>query len=341
MEPIRFAVFGAGFWSRFQLAGWREVGGAECVAIYNRTRSKAEELAKAFSIPAVYTDPEELMQREKVDCIDIISAPEAHEEQVLLTARYGKPVICQKPMSTSLAAAERMVAACGKARVPFFVHENWRWQAPIRALKRVLDEGAIGRPFRGHITMISAFPVFRNQPFLRETDQFILTDIGSHLLDVVRFLFGEVETLYCQTSRIHQDIKGEDVATVMITTDRGVTVLVTMAYAENPLEEDYFPETYVFVESEKGSVRLGPGFWVRVTTEAGTLARRYPPPSYGWVDPTYGLGQASIVPCIEDIMRGLRGEKEPETTAEDNLKTVRLMFAAYDSAASGKVVRIK
>jgi predicted dehydrogenase len=341
MEPIRFAVFGSGFWSRFQLAGWREVGGAECVAICNRSRSKAEELAHAFGIPAVYTDPEELLRREKVDCIDIISAPEVHEAHVLLAAGYRKPVICQKPMATSLAAAERMVAACRKAGVPFFVHENWRWQTPIRALKRVLDEGAIGRPFRARITMISSFPVFSNQPFLRDIDQFILTDIGSHLLDVARFLFGEAESLYCQTSRIHKDIRGEDVATVMINTDRGVTVVVTMAYAENPLEEDYNPETHVFVESDKGSVRLGPGFWVRVTTEAGTHAKRYAPPSYSWVDSRYALGQASIVPCIEDILRGLRGEKEAETTGEDNLKTVQLMFAAYDSAASGNVVRIK
>ena len=66
-----------------------------------------------------------------------------------------------------------MVAACRRARVPLFIHENWRWQTPIRQLKRVLDEGHIGKPFRARIDMISGFPVFRNQPFLRELKQLV------------------------------------------------------------------------------------------------------------------------------------------------------------------------
>ncbi len=339
MEPIRFAVIGAGFWTRYQLAGWQEAGGARCVAICNRTRSKAEELAHAFGVPAVYTDPEEMLRRETVDCVDVISAPEVHEHHVLAAARHRRPVICQKPLALSFASAQRMVEACRKAGVPFFVHENWRWQPAIRALKRALDTGAIGKPFRGRITMISGFPVFINQPFLREIEQFIITDLGSHLLDVARFLFGEAQSLFCQTARVHPDIKGEDVATVMMKTDRGVTVVVSMAYAENPLEEDHFPETYIFVEGDKGSARLGPDFWVRVTTEEGTQGKRWPPPSYAWADPRYALGQTSVVPCVANILRALRGVGEAETTGEDNLKTVRLVFASYGSAARGEAIR--
>jgi D-apiose dehydrogenase len=64
--------------------------------------------------------------------------------------------------------------------------------------------------------MISGFPVFNNQPFLKELEQFILTDLGSHTLDTARFLFGEASSLYCQTRRIHADIRGEDVATIMM-----------------------------------------------------------------------------------------------------------------------------
>ncbi len=340
VEPLRFAMVGAGFWARFQLAGWREAGGSRCVAICNRTRSKAESLAREFDIPAVYTDPEELLRRESLDALDIVSAPEAHEQHVLLAARYKVPVICQKPMATALEAAERMVEGCRKAGVPFFVHENWRWQTPIRALKRALEEGSIGAPFRAHITMISTYPVFINQPFLRNLERFILTDLGSHLLDVARLLFGEAESLYCHAARIHQDIKGEDVATVMTRTDRGVTVIVSMAYAENPLEQDRYPETYIFVEGDKGSAQLGPDFWVRVTTKDGTHSRRFPPPSYTWVDSRYAVVQASIVPCVADLMRGLRGEGRAETTGEDNLMTLRQVFAAYDSASSGRAVRL-
>jgi predicted dehydrogenase len=66
MRTLRFAIFGTGFWSRFQLAGWRELGGVECVALYNRTRARAEVLAQAFDVPRVYDDPEALLDREQL-----------------------------------------------------------------------------------------------------------------------------------------------------------------------------------------------------------------------------------------------------------------------------------
>jgi predicted dehydrogenase len=347
--PLRFAVIGAGFWARYQLAGWREAAemsrgtatdGAECIAICNRTRSRAEELAKEFGIPAVYTEPAEMLRAEKPDVVDIISAPDLHEEHVNLAASCGVPVICQKPMAPTLAAAERMVAVCRDRQVPFFVHENWRWQAPIRALKRALSSGDIGTPFRGWISLVTGYPVFTNQPFLREEDRFILADLGVHLLDVARFLFGEATSLLCQADRVHADIKGEDVATVMLRTAAGATVVVAMGYAENHLENDRFPETRIFVEGTRGSVELAGDYWVRVTIEKGTRADRVPPPFYPWVNPIYTVVQTSIVPCIADIMRGLRQEGAAETTGEDNLKTVKLVAAAYESAGTGQAVRI-
>ena len=71
MKPLRFAALGAGCRARFQLSAWREVGGAECVALYNRTRSKAEALAREMGIPAVYDDAEELLRNEELDFVDI------------------------------------------------------------------------------------------------------------------------------------------------------------------------------------------------------------------------------------------------------------------------------
>ncbi len=296
MDKLRFAVFGTGFWSHFQIPGWFEVGGVELVAAYNRTLSKAEKVAAKFGIPRVYGDPEELLRNEQIDFMDIITEIDAHAPLVNLAARYRKPVICQKPMAPDLAAAEQMVAVCRQAGVPLFIHENWRWQAPIRALKSVLDEGVIGQPFRARIDMISGFPVFANQPFLRTLKHFILTDLGSHLLDTARFLFGEADSLYCQTRRVHPDIQGEDVATLLLEMGGKTSVTCNMAYAENYLEHDSFPQTFFFIEGTRGSIELGPNYWLRVTIQDGTLARRVPPPRYPWADPAYDVVHASIVP---------------------------------------------
>lgn len=340
MKSLRFAIFGAGFWSNYQLPAWLELPGVECVAIYNRTLAKAEKLAERFGITGVYEDAEKLIANEELDFIDIITDVETHSHFVHLAAKHKLPVICQKPMATSLKEAAKMVEACRRARVPFFIHENWRWQTPIRQLKRVLDSGAIGKPFRARIEMISGFPVFKNQPFLRDLKQFIIADLGSHTLDAARFLFGEAIELYCHTSRVHKNIKGEDVATIMMRMGAGTTVTCNMAYAENFLERERFPETYFFIEGDKGSVELAPDYWIRTTTKTGTHARRFAPPRYAWADPAYDVVHASIVPCNANILAGLQHKQNAETTGEDNLKTVRLVFAAYDSAASGSVLPI-
>jgi predicted dehydrogenase len=341
MPPLRFALFGAGFWARYQLAAWRELPDVECVAIYNRTQAKAAELAQSFGVPSVYDDPYALLEREQLDFIDIVTDVDSHSRFVQMAAERRLPVICQKPMAPSIADAESMVSACRQSGTPFFIHENFRWQAPMRALKRYLDAGHIGRPFRARIDMISGFPVLKNQPGLAQLEQFILADLGSHILDLARFFFGEAESLYCQTQRIHADIRGEDVATVVLRMNQGqTTVLCEMAYAENALERECFPETLIFVEGDKGSLELAPGCQIRLTTTKGTELRRFPPRVYDWCDPAYAVVQSSIVDCHRNLQGALRGTAPAETTGDDNLRTMQLVFKSYQSAQSNEVVQL-
>jgi predicted dehydrogenase len=337
---VRFAIMGTGFWSRFQLAAWQELDGVTCVALYNRTRSKAEALAAEFGVPAVYEDPEALLRGEQIDFVDVIAHVDVHRELVHLAARYGVPVICQKPMAPDLETAEWMVRACREAGVPLAIHENWRWQLPIQAIKRALDGGSLGRPFRAHIVYANSAPVFDNHPYLAELDRFILNDMGSHILDVARFLFGEARTVACHTARVHPNIRGEDVATAMLHMAQGTTVVCSLSYASR-VEHDRFNETYVHVECERGSVALGPDYWVRVTTEAGTVARRCVLPRYPWVDPEYEVVQTSIVPCNAHLLRSLQSGQPAATSGEDNLRTMRLVSAAYESAERERVVEIE
>ncbi|HEX5223327.1 MAG TPA: Gfo/Idh/MocA family oxidoreductase, partial [Verrucomicrobiae bacterium] len=136
MPELRFAILGTGFWSRYQLAGWRELPGVQCCAVYNRTRTKAESLAKDFGITSVYDDPERLLSEVRPDFIDVITDVDTHRQFVELAARHQIPVVCQKPMAASLTDAESMVNTCRRAGVPLLVNENWRWQTPLRELKR-------------------------------------------------------------------------------------------------------------------------------------------------------------------------------------------------------------
>ena len=107
-----------------------------------------------------------------------------------------------------------MVAACEAAGVRFMVHENFRWQTPMRALKAAAAE--IGKLFFARITWRSAEDVYKNQPYLATDSRFIVYDLGVHLLDLARFYLGEAEALHCLTQRVNPRIRAEDVATILL-----------------------------------------------------------------------------------------------------------------------------
>ena len=323
---MKIAVVGAGFWSNFQIAGWHEIPGAQVVAICNRTLSRAEQVATRFGLNP-YPDFDSMVDAEQPDVIDIITGVETHADYVLRAAQRGIPVICQKPMAVDLAEAQQMVTACEAANVPLFINENWRYQTPLRRLKQRIDAGEVGRPFRARIQFSCSFPVFDNQPFLKSIDRFILTDIGSHILDTARFLFGEASNLYCQTSRINPDILGEDVATVMMSMSGCDTVTCEMSYASK-LRDEAFPQTYVVIEGSQGSLELRKDF--QILGPHGD--EQATPPSYPWADPAYDLVHSSIVACQQAIFNDLAHGIPSGLRGCENLRTVRLVFGSYDSA---------
>jgi predicted dehydrogenase len=339
MRDLKFAVLGTGFWAGFQVPAWFEVGGVNLVAAYNRTRARAEAFAERFGVPRVYDDPEALFKAEELDFVDIVTEVQAHAPLVALAAKYRVPVICQKPMAADCTTAGEMVHACEAAGIPFFIHENFRYQRPLRAVKEILDTGEIGHPFRARIQFVHSNPaIFENQPLLKTLERFAVADLGVHLLDLARFYFGEPDSLYCQTYRTRDDIAGEDVATIVLSMG-DVTCTCEISYSTRT-EWGHFPETFVYVEGHEGTLELGPDCRVHVTTEAGTRVRAYAPPRYAWADPDYALVHASIVDTNRALLESLRTGRSPETSAEDNIKTVSLMCAAYDSAERNQVIQL-
>lgn len=338
MKALKFAVIGTGFWSNYQISAWNEIPGVDLVAVCNRSYEKAVAIAKKFKIPSVYTSVEDLFLGEELDFVDIITNVETHLQFASYAAGKGVDVICQKPMAPSLAEAEKMLTTCREKNVRLFIHENFRFQSPIRKLKTALDAGTIGRAFKARVSFCSAFPVFLNQPFLGELEHFIITDIGSHVLDICRFLFGEAKTLSCLTQRINPAIRGEDVANVLMEMESGLHCFAEMSYA-SVLEKESFPQTLVLIEGELGSLHLTNDFELKVTTKQGTSSSEIEPVKYSWVDPDYAVIHSSIVDCNKDILTGLLGGFA-ETTGEDNFKTVQLVWACYESVKTKQVVSL-
>ena len=341
MEKLNFAIFGTGFWSQFQLGAWMELEGVQCVALYNRTKSKADKLAERFGVPRTYDDPDELFKNESLDFVDIITDVDTHYKFVKMAADYGiKNIICQKPMAPDFETAKKMMAVCREANVNYYIHENYRWERPLRRFKEILDSGVIGNPFKARLTFNSGFPVFDNQPFLADLDKFILTDMGSHIFDVTRFMFGECNKLWCQKLTVNPKIKGEDVASVMMQMGNGMPVFAELSYA-SIVEDDAFTTVFILVEGDKGSLYIGPGFEIRTTTREGTVSEVVEFPSYDWADPDYIVNHESGIPINKNILDDMLGKGKAETTGEDNFNTVKMVWAAYESAETGEIIDLK
>ncbi len=339
MDELRFAMIGAGFWSQYQLAAWGEVPGARCVAICDPVLDKAQSLAKAHAVPHVYQDLNEMLDQHKLDFVDIVTSVDSHAPLALSAMQRGVAVICQKPLADSLDAARSLCQQSRELAVPLMVHENFRWQQPIRRLKAVIDSGELGVLVRARIDFAHSFPVFDNQPALKLLDQLILADLGTHILDVSRFLFGEAQELCCQTRQIRQDIRGEDVATVLLRMENGLTVMCNMSYVSH-WELDRFPQTMVTVEGTRGGVSLGPDYQLLQFGDGQTKRERIAIDEYAWANPEYMLVHSSMVGCHRNLLAGLRGETPAETTGDDNLRTLELVHGCYDSAAHSRVVHI-
>ena len=338
-NKLRFAILGCGFWAGYQLPAWLEINGVTPVALYNRTLDRALALGKQYHIEHCYDDAEKLFENEALDFADIITDVDTHVHFVEMAAHYGVPVICQKPMAPSLPAACNMLRACSEKNIQFFIHENFRWQAPIRRVRELLDSGIIGRPFKANLKFCSSFPVFNNQPFLAGLEHFILTDVGSHLLDICRFLFGEAAHLYCQAASINPGIKGEDVANVFLTMKSGLHCYAEMSFA-SIIENQAFPQTFILIEGEKGSLHLSKDYKISITLPGGTTHTTAPPAQYAWQDPAYAVVHSSIVDCNRDILQNLQGIKQAETTGWDNFETVKLVWASYESIKANAVINM-
>jgi predicted dehydrogenase len=339
VNHFRGALIGCGFFAVNQMHGWRDVDGASIVAICDRDPKRLQLLGDQFGIERRYTDAAELFAKEKLDFVDIATTVASHRPLVKMAAANRVPVICQKPFAPDLSDAKAMVAACAKAGVPLMVHENFRWQSPIQAVKRAIDSGAIGRPFFGRISFRSGYDVFSGQPYLATGKRFIIEDLGIHILDIARFLLGDVTSLTARTARINPDIAGEDVATMLMDHEGGATSVVDSSYATR-LAVEPFPETIVEIDGSEGTIRLEQGYRLTVTGRSGTSVSDVSPPVLPWASRPWHNIQESVVAIQQHWVDCLKNGRDADTSGADNLKTLALVEATYQGAASREPVVI-
>ncbi|GES53089.1 oxidoreductase [Rhizobium sp. NBRC 114257] len=339
MAELKGALIGCGFFAINQMHAWQDVEGASIAAICDRDPERLKLVGDQFGIERRYTDAATLFADGGFDFVDIATTVQSHRALVEMAASHKIPAICQKPFAKTLSDAKAMVEACARAGVPLMVHENFRWQTPIQAVKRALQSGAIGEPFWGRFSFRSGYDVFSGQPYLAEGERFIIEDLGIHTLDIARFILGDVSSLTARTKRVNPKIKGEDVATILLDHENGATSIVDVSYASK-LATEPFPETLIELDGTKGSIRLSQGYRLEVSGADGVTLSDASPQLLSWASRPWHNIQESVLAIQQHWTDRLASGGETSTSGADNLKTLALVEAAYESAANGKSVDI-
>lgn len=335
---MKGALIGCGYFAQNHLHAWRDIAGVEIVALCDQDRLRLSGSATNFGITRTYTDANQLFAEGGFDFVDIATTVHSHHKLVEMAVAAGVHIICQKPFAESIGSARTMVSKAEAAGKTLMVHENFRWQSPVRSALQQVQANAIGAPFFARFSFRSNYDVFSGQPYLAEGERFIIEDLGIHILDIARAFLGDVNTITATTRRINPDIKGEDVATMLLQHESGATSIVDASYATKR-SPDLFPQTLIEIDGTAGSLKLEADYKLSVQNHEN-LVNDVSPTLLAWAEKPWHNIQESVYTLQQHFVECAANNLTPETSGADNLKTLALVEAAYLSAAQGRTVKL-
>src|SRR5687768_11237198 len=166
-ERVRVGLIGCGFFARNHLHSWKDLApaGADLVAVCDTDPAKARTAAAALGVAAWYTDAETMFRAENLGLVDIVTRMDTHRRLAELAFRHGVATVVQKPFAPTWTDCVAIVEAAEDAGVFLAVHENFRFQTPIRTVKEVVDAGAIGAPSWARIAFRTGYDIYSGQPY--------------------------------------------------------------------------------------------------------------------------------------------------------------------------------
>ena len=336
-ERTKLGVIGCGFFARNHLHSWRDLHaqGVDLTAVCDIDAEKAKAAAAEFGVPRWYDSPEAMFAAERLDLVDIVTQVRSHKALVGLAIGAGVATIVQKPFGNDLGECREMVALAGKAGKFLAVHENFRFQRPIRLVSEIIASGAIGEPNWGRISFRTGYDIYAGQPYLLNEERFVVTDLGVHVLDLARVFFGEVDHLSAQLQRRNPKVRGEDTATMMLRHASGAVSVVECTYESRRLP-DAFPATILEIEGTKGAISVRADQRIDVTSGGKLTSQDGDAPVLPWAARPWHVIQESVYATCEHILQKFRAGRPADISGADNFKTYALCEAAYMAAASGQ-----
>jgi UDP-N-acetyl-2-amino-2-deoxyglucuronate dehydrogenase len=343
VKILNFALIGCGRIAKrhSELLGDGRIAGAKLAAVCDLVAPKAEKIGKRYSIP-YFTDMREMMLKESIDVVVVLTESGLHAEHVVALAPFGKHIVVEKPMALSLSDADLMIAACDRAAVKLFVIKQNRFNIPIVKARQALEAGRFGKLVLGTVRVRwCRTQEYYDQDSWRGTwalDGGVLTNQASHHVDMLEWMMGDVESVFAMSKTALVKIEAEDTAVVTLKFGNGALGVIEATTATRPKDL----EGSLSILGEGGTVVVG-GFamnkmevWNFAAPIAGDdgVLEQYsvnPPNVYGFGHQAY---YEHVVDCIKtnrkQLVDGLEGRKSLE-----------LITAIYESIETGRQVALR
>ena len=341
-----------------------------------RHEKSLKQFAATWGWEETATSWEQVVGRDDVDIVDISSPTSTHKDLAIAAARAGKHIFCEKPMSLNADEAREMYTAVKKAGVKHMIGFNYRCIPAIRLAKQLIDEGKIGNIFHWRGAYLQDWIVDPAFPLVWHLRKEVAgygphADLGSHSVDLARYLVGEVKTVSCSMANFitERNLADEEKQRAFETASVEGTGKVTVEDA-----------SFMVVEFDNGALgsfevsRFASGrrnynsfeiygskgslcFNLERLNELQFYSREDPSGTQGfktilatesshpyisaWWPPGHIIGyEHTFVHEVADFVRCIEDDKEPEPSFYDGLRSMEVLDAAAVSAREGRRVEV-
>ncbi len=320
---VKWGIVGAsGIAHRRTMAAINVAENNNLYALMVRDMDRAEKLAREHGVPVYYDSVEDILSDPEVDAVHIATPVYLHCEHVTQAAEHGKHVLCEKPMALSVDECKRMIDVCKQNGVCLEVCFLMRFHANYNKIKQIIESGDLGEIIEARVSMMKWYPIeeglWRRDP--ARAGGGVLMDMGSHAIDLLSFLLGDVSKVSAFISSQIGKWEVEETATVLMQTKSGAHTLAStsfvVSHGGNMLE----------IYGTKGSILVG-----------GGKTRVY---VNGDVREVSSPGANLYTEQVEHFARYMAGEEQPVVPGITGLKNIQIISAAYESARTGSTVAI-
>ncbi|MFZ7086710.1 Gfo/Idh/MocA family protein [Curtobacterium sp. RRHDQ10] len=340
MEPgslgaLRAAVVGCGDISALHIDALQALPGVDLVAVCDVDEQRATNTASTIGV-AAYTDAGRMLDELQLDVVSVCTPHAEHAPVAIAALERGVSVLTEKPLADSNAAADALLAVAARSTGTLGVCFQNRYNAPVQALRRMLDDGSLGTP-----TAAAATVVWHRTPAYYDAAPWrgrwatagggLLMNQAIHTLDLAQWLLGDVVrvTGSAATRLLGDTIEVEDTAEMLLTHAGGATTtfFATLAHGRNaPVEFEVVTERAVASLRDDLVVTWADGREDTVVTAPLVAGER----SY------WGVSHAAL---IEDFVGAVRDRRPFWIDGAEAAKTLRTIQSVYDHSFPDRLVR--